>query len=194
MALINKPTITDEYFKESLHKIFLETVRSRIRTAGATINWFTIPTRDPGTINMHAYSDVAGSVTLEEYSDWVEVGQNDSVENKASELGLMCASGFNILLNNAIKTHGKDIYAAELIANNLVFKVTSSPNVADPAGVLLGYMSYRYHFAAGKPLLLTPQEFAKKTLGKPIQEDVFVTFAKAYAEYYHDFKTNGVAS
>lgn len=88
-----------------------------------------------------------GFPAYDEYADYRNVN-SDNVLEKAKELGSGLATLYNALIQNAVNTKEHKI-VTDLFANgNLRFNhvMNNEPSVADPAGVLPGWLSFRFYF------------------------------------------------
>jgi hypothetical protein len=83
---------------------------------------------------------------VDEFADWANLTVSDAVE-KATMLGHGCGVLYNCLVNNALRTKEHKI-VFDLFNNNLKFNYVhnAEPSVADPMGIIPGWVSFRFHF------------------------------------------------
>ena len=86
---------------------------------------------------------------FEEYTDYMNVTDIDAVE-KARILGAGCAILYNAILSNALHVHKHNVVVDLLENENLKFNfvMNSEPSVADPMGLIPGWISFRFVFAS----------------------------------------------
>lgn len=129
----------DETFNSSLRKHLRFYDKTRI-------NWINLPKE---------YCELVGvgssTVPIRQYADYISLETIDNVEEKAKLVGLMCASVYNCLVQQAMHEFGFGLSVVDLFENNLKFTyvINDSPSVADPMNIVPGWMSYRFKFAAG---------------------------------------------
>lgn len=84
---------------------------------------------------------------IHEYADYLEFNTEDAVK-KAEFLGAGCAILYNTLIKDAILTCGHKIVVDLLAEDNLHINVVTidEPSVCDPMGLVLGWISFRFHF------------------------------------------------
>jgi hypothetical protein len=138
---------------QTLTKTMEEAARRQLHFLDkAEINFVEIP-GDLRTTRVvpYATNDFGGAIPLEEYADYFDLKENDVLEEKAIQLGMMCASAYNALLKNAMRKYGWGLYTVDLFKNNVRFVAVgnSGPSIADPAGIIRGWMAYRFLFGAG---------------------------------------------
>jgi hypothetical protein len=121
-------------------------------------------------IQMWAYGSNPTTVPIQEYADYLHI-TTDNVVEKAQILGAGCAILYNALLKNArlVNQHNTVIDLLENKNLKFTFVMNAEPSVADPSGLIPGWISFRFHFASAnvatstKPgvTLSTLEEYAK---------------------------------
>jgi hypothetical protein len=117
------------------------------------INWITLPENRERLRLSVITSNAHSALKLDEYADYFTLHEGDVLETKAKELGLMCASTYNCLLQKAMREFGWGVYVTDLFENNVKFTVLVNPppSISYPEGLSHGWMAYRFNFAAGLP-------------------------------------------
>ena len=116
-------------------------------------------------IQMRAYDSNPTTVPIQEYADYLHI-TTDNVVEKAQILGAGCAILYNALLKNArlINQHNTII---DLLENNnlkFVIVINAEPSVADPAALIQGWISFRFHFASANVATSTKPGATLRTL------------------------------
>jgi len=104
-------------------------------------------------------------IPIDEYADYLNVTEDNAIE-KAALLGAGCGILYNALIKNARMVRGHKV-AWDLLANkNLHFNymVNAEPSVADPLGLIPGWISFRFYFASSNSVehLCIESELLKK--------------------------------
>lgn len=130
---------------------FDSALRKHLRFYDKTrINWINLPKEHCEFVNV-VNSVGSSTVPIRRYADYINTEATDNIEEKAKLVGLMCASVYNCLVQEAMHEFGFGLSVVDLFENNLKFNyvVNDCPSADDPMNVVPGWMSYRFKFAAG---------------------------------------------
>lgn len=136
---------------KKIDEIFNSSLRKHLRFYDKTrINWITLP-KDSYDLIYVANNVENPTILVRQYADYINIEPTDSLEEKAKLVGLMCASVYNCLVQQAMHEFGFGLRVVDLFENNLKFTyvINDSPSVVDPMNIVPGWMSYRFKFAAG---------------------------------------------
>lgn len=110
---------------------------------------FPLPLLTPRQHQIFSYSDSSvRAVSIQEYADYLNVTEENVVE-RARALGFAVATMYNAMVKNA-NLKG-DTHVIDLVANgNLHFNfvLNSSPSLIDPAGLIPGWIAFKFAFAS----------------------------------------------
>ena len=109
----------------------------------------TVPVPTAGDMRVELRPYGLESVVLDEYADYLNTTNQNAVE-KATILGAGCAILYNALIKNARFTKGHAVVTDLLDNENLKFAAVrnSEASVADPEGLIPGWISFRFRFAS----------------------------------------------
>ena len=129
-----------------------------------------VPENREKYIQMWAYGSNPTTVPIQEYADYLNI-TTDNVVEKAQILGAGCAVLYNALLKNArlVNQHNTVIDLLENKNLKFNFVMNAEPSIADPAALIPGWISFRFHFASANiatslksgATLKTLEEYAK---------------------------------
>ena len=138
---ILEPEVRHAFMSSLVQYLKIEEVRKVITVP--------VPENREKYMQMWAYGANSTTVPIQEYADYLNI-TTDNVVEKAQILGAGCAILYNALIKNArlINQHNTVVDLLENKNLKFNFVMNSTPSVCDPAGLIVGWISFRFHFAS----------------------------------------------
>lgn len=151
-------------YLQSLDKLFRDTVKDDLKLYWKTRK-FKIPMNSGIRMNLvEVDSRMKNPILVEEVANWENFAQEDAIEDLVLKLAREAAFSVEFLIRRTvgptsfIHSAVQNLYVADIFtmadsSENLHLNIVKNApvSVIDPAGIVPGWVSYRFHWACGYP-------------------------------------------